>query len=234
MNIERREDLQDQCRRTKENIQKFEEIREFEAKIDSWAETQETSDLKEDRKSSQEERKQLLQETQMYTPTTSYNQKETQSRHSGEGRTFFTSEKRSAEQESINTINFHARRSSNFSCKIYDPLSIIWNSDSRCSVLRYPYLFKIEKDWHKIKLSEKHPNPGHVTLQLPGIQVLEQNGILFFFQRTKQWAGMLQALRVKTFNRLTLKFTTNAILEKIILPKGTILSCLYATVQLED
>ena len=73
-------DLQQQCKEKKESIQKLEEvIRELEAKIDTLMETNETPEFIENRKSSQELRRQLLREIQMYTPTTSYDQEETQS-----------------------------------------------------------------------------------------------------------------------------------------------------------
>ena len=89
-------DLQQRGKEKEEYIQKLEEeIRKVTTKNDTLTETNETSDLIEDRKSSLELRKQLLQEIQMYTPTNSHNQEGTQSRHSGKTHTPLSPTKKS-------------------------------------------------------------------------------------------------------------------------------------------
>jgi len=63
---------------------------------------------------------------------------------------------------------------------------------------------------------------------------LEQNGILFLFQPTLQWAEMFRIFHIETSNGLTLYFTKKAILEQVIIPKRTILENLYAIAQLQE
>jgi len=53
-----------------------------------------------------------------------------------------------------------------------------------------------------------------LSLRLPGITILEQNEILFFFQPTQQWAGMVHAFHIETSNGLTLCFTKKTIREQ--------------------
>jgi len=52
---------------------------------------------------------------------------------------------------------------------------------------------------------------------------LDQNEILFLFLPAQQWAEMFRVFHIETGNGLTLYFTEKAILEQIIIPKGTIL-----------
>ena len=73
-----------------------------------------------------------------------------------------------------------------------------------------------------------------LSLRLPGITILDQNGNLFLFQPIQQWAGMFHVFHIGTSNGLTLYFTKKAILEQIIISKGTILGNLYAIAQLQE
>ena len=61
---------------------------------------------------------------------------------------------------------------------------------------------------HKIQLlSNYDPTLNPVTklsLRLPGITILDQNGILFLFQPTLQWAEMFHVFHIGTSNGLTL------------------------------
>jgi len=91
---------------------------------------------------------------------------------------------------------------------------------------------------HKIQpLGNYDPALNPVTklsLRLPGVTTLDQNGILFLFQPTLKWAGMFGVFHIGTSNGLTLYLTEKAILEQIIIPKGTILGYLYAIAQLQE
>jgi len=73
-----------------------------------------------------------------------------------------------------------------------------------------------------------------LSLRLPGITILDQNGILFLFQSTQQWTGMFYVFHIGTSNGLTLYFIKKATLEQITLPKGTVLGYLYAIAQLQE
>jgi len=73
-----------------------------------------------------------------------------------------------------------------------------------------------------------------LSLRLPGITILDQNGILFLFQPTQQWTGMFHVFHIGTSNGLTLYFTKKAILEQITISKGTILGNLYVIAQLQE
>jgi len=90
---------------------------------------------------------------------------------------------------------------------------------------------------HKIQpLGNYDPalNPAtKLSLRLPGITILDQNGIFFLFQPTLQWAGMFHVFHIGTSNGLTL-YLKKAILEQIIIPKGTILGYLYVIAQLQE
>jgi len=127
---------------------------------------------------------------------------------------------------------------SNFSFKVNDSSSIIWDKPRRRFVLRCPLYFKMEIHLQKIQpLGNCDPALNPVTklsLRLPGITILDQNGILFLFQPTLQWAGMFHVFHIGTSNGLTLYLTKKAILEQIIKPKGTILGYLYAIAQLQE
>ena len=151
-----------------------EEIRELEAKIDTLTEIKEMPEPSEDRKSLPELRKQLLQEIQMYTPTTSYYQEDTQSRPSGEDCTLSSSKQESQDQESSNkayTVEKVCAKHSNLSFTINNLLSVVWDKPRRRFILRCPYNFKMAKSLHKIKTK--------LFLQLPGITILVKRGSYF-------------------------------------------------------
>jgi len=83
----------------------------------------------------------------------------------------------------------------------------------------------METLWHKIESAGNHDplNPKNANLRLPGITILDQNEILFLFLPAQQWAGMFHVFHIETSNGLTLYITKKAILEQVIIPKGTIL-----------
>jgi len=246
MNSERSTGWERQYYKTKKEIRKHEEeIRKLETKIYI---PKDTVEISKDRKSSWELRKHPYQRStrelspiKRYTPPASHDHEERQSRHSLKAHTSSSSEKRSQDQGSINkaytTFKVYASKHSNFSFKINDPLSIIWDKPRRRFVLRCPLYFRMEILLHKI-----HPvgnydptlNSGtKLSLRLPGITILEQNEILFFFQPTQQWAGMFHLFHIETSNGLTLYFSKKAILEQVTIPKGTVLWTLYAIAQLQ-
>ena len=188
MSTERHADLKQHCYEKKEDIRRLEEeIRKLEAKIYIPKEASETSEPSKDRKLSRELRKHSYQRstretspTKKYIPAASYDHEERQIRSSGNS---------SQGQGSINkvytTIKIYASQNSNFSFKINDPLSIIWDKYRRRFVLRCPLYFKMETLWHKIEPADNYDptlNPEtKVPLRLPGITILDQNGILFLF-----------------------------------------------------
>jgi len=91
---------------------------------------------------------------------------------------------------------------------------------------------------HKIQpLGNYDPALNPVTplsLRLPGITILDQNGILFLFQPTLHWTGMFYVFHIGTSNDLSPYLTKKAIMEQIIIPKGTLLGYLYAIAQLQE
>jgi len=93
--------------------------------------------------------------------------------------------------------------------------------------------------WHKIESTGKYKYLflfifKYLFLRIPGITMQEKNGILFLFMPTRSWGGMFHVFRVGSGNGFTLSFTTKAILEPIIIPKGTILGYIYAIAQLQE
>jgi len=88
--------------------------------------------------------------------------------------------------------------------------------------------------WHKIESTGKYPKTKYLFLRIQEITILEKSGILFLFLPMRQWGGMFHVFRVGTSNGFTLSFTTKAILEPIIIPKGTILGYIYAIAQLQE
>ena len=73
-----------------------------------------------------------------------------------------------------------------------------------------------------------------ISLRLPGITIVEQNGILFQFLPMKQYSKMFKVFRVDICNGLTLYFTRKAILDRVIIPKDTTLGYLFAIAQLNE
>jgi len=216
-----------------ESIRRLEEeIRELEVKIDTLKEANETSELIEDRELSRKQKKYLLRETsliQMYIPTTSYYQKERQSRHSWKARNSSSSEEEPQEQEIIDkvyTIEKVYAKHSNLSLTIHYPLSIAWDKPQRRFILRCPYDFKMVKPLHKIKTK--------LFLHLPGIPILDKKGILFLFLPAQQWTGMFCVFHINTSNGLTVYFTKKPSLEQITIPKRRLLGYLYAIAQLQE
>jgi len=173
--------------------------------------------------------------------TASYDCEERQIRHFQRAHTS-SSGKRSQDQGSINkvytTIKVYVSKHSNFSFKINDSLSIIWDKPRRRFVSRCPVYFKMEIHLHKIQpLGNYDPALNPVTplsLRLPGITILDQNGILFLFQPTLHWTGMFYVFHIGTSNDLSPYLTKKAIMEQIIIPKGTLLGYLYAIAQLQE
>ena len=96
----------------------------------------------------------------------------------------------------------------------------------------------MEISLHKIKhLTNEGPtleSQTKLSLRLPGITILEQIGILFQFQPTLKFAGMFETFHIGISHGLTLYFTRKAILDRIIISKGTILGHLYAIAQLQE
>ena len=178
----------------------------------------------------------------MYTPAASYDHKKRQCRHSQKARTSSSSEGGSQDQGSINkayTIEkVYASKHSNFSFKIKDLLSIIWDKSQRSFVLRCPYHFKMEILLHKIQPADNYDPTlkpkTNLSLRLPGITILDKKGILFLFLPAQQWAGIFHVFHIKTSNGLTLYFTKKTSLEQIIIPKGKLLGYLYAISQLHE
>jgi len=109
------------------------------------------------------------------------------------------------------TVKVYASKHSNFSFKINESLSIRWDKLNRSFVLRCPYHFKMEIYLHEIKQLGNHDaalDPGtQLFLRLLGITILDQNGILFLFQPTLQWAKIFRVFHIETSNGLTLYFT---------------------------
>jgi len=199
MSTERNTDLEQQYYEKKEDIRRLEEeIRKLEAKIYIPKKANETSEPSKDRKSSPELRKHPYQKStrepfpiKKYTPVASYDHEERQIRHSQKAHTS-SSGKRSQDQGGINkvytTIKVYASKHSNLSFKINDSLFIIWDKSTRRFVLRCPLYFKMETLLHKIQPVGNY-NPAltpetKLSLRLPGITILDQNGILFLFQPT--------------------------------------------------
>jgi len=249
MIIELYTELEQLYYRRKENKWKLEEeIRKLEAKIYIPKEANETSEPSKDRKSSREQRKHPYQRSsrepspiKKYISAASYDREERQIRHFQKAHTS-SSGKRSQGQESVNkvytTIKVFVSKHSNFLFKINDSLSIIWDKPRRRFVLRCPLYFKMEIHLHRIQpLRNYDPTLNPITklsLRLSGITILDQNGILFLFQPTLQWAGMFHVFHIGTSNGLTLYLTKKAILEQMIIPKGTILGYLYVIAQLQE
>ena len=126
MSTERHADLKQHCYEKREDIRRLEEeIRKLEEKICTPKEANETSEPSQDKKSSREPRKHTAREPSPI-PATSYDHEAKQIR---------SSEKRSPDQGSIDkvytTIKVYANQNSNFSFKISNPLSIIWDECRR-------------------------------------------------------------------------------------------------------
>jgi len=87
---------------------------------------------------------------------------------------------------------------------------------------------------HKIQdLADEGPtleSQTKLSLRLPGITILKQNGILLQFQPTLKFAGMFRTFHIGINNGLTLYFSRKAISDRIIISKGTILGHVYAIV----
>ena len=96
----------------------------------------------------------------------------------------------------------------------------------------------MEISLHKMKhLANEGPtldSQTKLSWRLPGITILEQNGILFQFQPTLKFAGMFKTFHIGISNGLTLYFTKKANSDRIIISKGIILGHLYAIAQLHE
>ena len=99
-----------------------------------------------------------------------------------------------------------------------------------------PFYFRMENLLHKMQIKgncDLTINSGtKLFLRLPGITILDEKEILFFFQPTKRWAKMFRTFLIGTSNGITLYFTKKAIQEQIIIPNRTVLgnSCALAQV----
>ena len=72
-----------------------------------------------------------------------------------------------------------------------------------------------------------------VQFRIFGLQILEGNEIPFIFVPTWYYKEILELFCGKISDILILSFTEKAINEKIDIPKGTILGCLYPLAQFE-
>jgi len=198
MSIELYTELEQLYYKRKEDKRKLEEeIWKLEAKIYVPKEAKETSKPSKDRKSSRSREKtpiskinpRAISDQETYIGRFIWPRGETNSTLS-ESSHFFSLGKRSQDHGRINkantTIKVYANKHSNFSFKVNDSLSIIWYKPRRRFVLRCPLYFKTEIHLHKIQpLGNYDPALNPVTklsLRLPRITILDQNGILFLFQ----------------------------------------------------
>ena len=61
-----------------------------------------------------------------------------------------------------------------------------------------------------------------ISLRLPRITLIEQNKMLFQFLPTRQYSGMIEIFHVGVGNGITLYFTKKAVLDRVLIPKGTV------------
>jgi len=205
-------------------------------------EANKTPETIEDRKSSWELRKYLLREIypiQMYTPAASYDQEERQSRHSWKAHTSSSPEEGSQYQEIIKKMytieKVYASKHPNFTFKIKDPLSIVWDNSQRRFVLS---CLQMKILLHQNQ-SADHYDPTrkpktNLFLRLPGIAILDKKEILCLFLPAQKWAGMFHVFHIETSNGLILYFTKKTNQKQIIIPKGELLGYPYVIAQLQE